>query len=74
VSALRLSSRKVSRWWSLPPIVVVLSFNIFLERKWPSIPGLLQFLILLAASAIAFGFTFGLARLICRFREPWDDP
>jgi hypothetical protein len=54
--------------------VAVLAFNVFLERKWPSIPGLLHFLILLAASAIAFGFTFSLAWLIYRLRDPWDNP
>ena len=74
MSALRVPRLQVSRWWSLPPVTAVLVFNILLERRWPWIPGLVHFLILLGASVIAFGFTFGTAWLIRRLREPWDNP
>lgn len=70
----RVTRLKLSPWWCLPPVTAVLVFNIVLERKWPSIPGIIQFLLLLGASVIAFGVTFGALWLIRRLREPWDNP
>jgi hypothetical protein len=45
MSAARRPTVRVSKWWTLPPIVIVLGFNILLERKWPMVPGLVHFLI-----------------------------
>jgi hypothetical protein len=45
MSAVRRPTVRVSKWWTLPPIVIVLGFNILLERKWPMVPGLVHFLI-----------------------------
>jgi hypothetical protein len=64
---------RLSRWWTIPPVVIVLAFNILLEKLWPTISGPVQFLILIAASVISFGFVFGFAWLIAYFRAPWDD-
>jgi hypothetical protein len=57
---------QIWKWWTLPPIVIVLGFNILLERKRPTMPGLVHFAILLAVSAISFGVVFSIAWLICR--------
>ena len=71
MSAVRRPTVRVSKWWTLPPIVIVLGFNLLLERKWPMMPGLVHFLILLAASVISFGVGFSIAWLIGRLRDPW---
>ena len=71
--ALRVRKGQLSRWWTVPPVVIVLAFNIFLEKMWPTISGWIQFLILLAASVISFGFVFGVVWLISRLRAPWGD-
>jgi hypothetical protein len=71
--ALRMRKVQLSRWWTVPPVVIVLAFNILLEKMWPTISARVQFLILLAASAISFGFVFGVAWLIACFRAPWND-
>ena len=70
--ALRMRKVQLSRWWTVPPVVIVLTFNILLEKMWPRISGGLQFLILIAASGITFGLVFGVAWLIARFRAPWN--
>ena len=72
MSALRMRKVQLSRWWTVPPVVIVLAFNILLEKMWPRISGGLQFLILIAASGITFGLVFGVAWLTARFRAPWD--
>jgi hypothetical protein len=51
----------------LPPTVIVLGFNILLERKRPTMPGPIHFLILLAASVTVFGVGFSVAWLIGRY-------
>jgi len=71
--ALRIRKVQLSRWWTVPPVVIVLAFNLLLEEMWPTIPGRIQFLILMAASVISFGLVFGIAWLIARLRAPWDD-
>jgi hypothetical protein len=71
VCALRRPKVQVSRWWTLPPVVIVLAFNILLERKRPVLPGLVHFLILIVASVISFGVTFSVVWLIGRLRDPW---
>jgi hypothetical protein len=71
--ALRIRKVQLSRWWTVPPVVIVLAFNLLLEDMWPTIPGRVQFLILIAASVISFGLVFGIAWLIARLRAPWDD-
>jgi hypothetical protein len=69
---LRMRGVQLSRWWTVPPVVIVLAFNILLEKMWPTISGPVQFLILIAASVISFGLVFGIAWLIACFRAPWD--
>jgi hypothetical protein len=71
--ALRVRKVQLSRWWTVPPVVIVLAFNILLEKIWPTISGRVQFLILIVASAISFGLVFGIAWLIASFRAPWHD-
>ena len=71
--ALRIRKVQLSRWWTVPPVVIVLAFNLLLEDMWPTISGRVQFLILIAASVISFGLVFGIAWLIARLRAPWDD-
>jgi hypothetical protein len=71
--ALRMRKVQLSRWWTVPPVVIVLAFNLFLEEMWPTISGRVQFLILIAASVISFGLVFGIAWLIARLRAPWND-
>jgi hypothetical protein len=71
--ALRIRKVRLSRWWTVPPVVIVLAFNLLLEEMWPTISGRVQFLILIAASVISFGLVFGIAWLIARLRAPWDD-
>ena len=71
--ALRIRKVQLSRWWTVPPVVIVLAFNLLLEDMWPTIPGRVQFLILIAASVISFGLVFGIAWLIARLRAPWED-
>lgn len=73
MSAMR-GRRVLPRWWTVPAVVIVLGFNIFLQEKWPRLSGPVHFLILIAASVISFGFMFGIGRLITRLRAPWDDP
>jgi hypothetical protein len=73
MSALRRSTVQVSKWWTLPPVVIVLGFNILLERMRPRMSGLVHFVILLTASAISFGVGFSLAWLIGRLRDPWEN-
>ena len=64
MSAVHRPTVQVSKWWTLPPMVAVLGFNIFLEKKRPMMSGLIHFMILLAASAISFGIGFSIAWLI----------
>jgi hypothetical protein len=71
--ALRIRKVQLSRWWTVPPVVIVLAFNLLLEEMWPTISGRIQFLILIAASVISFGLVFGIAWLIARLRAPWSD-
>jgi hypothetical protein len=71
--ALRVRKVQLSRWWTVPPVVIVLAFNILLEKMWPTISGRAQFLILIAASVISFGLVFGVAWLIACLRAPWAD-
>ncbi len=73
MSALHRAKVRVSRWWTVVPVVIVLAFNLILERLWPGIPGLLHFLILIAASGVSFGLAFGAAWLIALLHAPWDD-
>ena len=70
---MRKPTVQVSKRWTLPPIVIVLGFNILLERERPRMSGLIHFLILLAASGISFGVAFSIAWLIARWREPWKN-
>ena len=37
--ALRVRKGQLSRWWTFSPVVIVLAFNIFLEKMWPTISG-----------------------------------
>jgi hypothetical protein len=60
---------QLRRWWTLPPIVIVLGFNILLERKLPTMSGLVHFACSLAASAISFGAVFSITWLICRLQD-----
>jgi hypothetical protein len=71
--ALRIRKVRLSRWWTVPPVVIVLAFNLLLEEMWPTISGRTQFLILMAVSVISFGLVFGIAWLIARLRAPWND-
>jgi len=71
--ALRVRKVQLSRWWTVPPVVIVLAFNILLEKMWPTISGRIQFLILIAASVISFGLVFCVARLIACLRAPWNN-
>jgi hypothetical protein len=71
--ALRIRKVQLSRWWTVPPVVMVLAFNLLLEEMWPTISGRIQFLILIAASVISFGLVFGIAWLIACLRAPWND-
>jgi hypothetical protein len=64
MSALRRLKVQISRWWTVPPLVIVLAFHILLERKRPMISGPVHFLILIGASVISFGLTFSFAWLI----------
>jgi hypothetical protein len=73
MSAVRKPTVQVSKWWTLPPVVIVLGFNILLERKRPMMPGLIHFLILLAASVISFGLGFSIAWLIGCLRDTWEN-
>lgn len=58
------SRLQVSKRWEIFPIVTVLAFNIFLELWWPSISWKTHFLLLLAASGILFGASYGIAVFI----------
>jgi hypothetical protein len=71
--ALRIRKVQLSRWWTVPPVVMVLAFNLLLEEMWPTISGRIQFLILIATSVISFGLVFGIAWLIACLRAPWND-
>ncbi len=71
--ALRIRKVQLSRWWTVPPVVIVLAFNLLLEEMWPTISGRIQFLILIVASVISFGLVFGIAWLIACLRAPWED-
>jgi hypothetical protein len=44
--ALRVRKVQFSRWWTVPPVLIVLAFNILLEHLWPTISGWVQLLIL----------------------------
>ena len=37
--ALRVRKGQLSRWWTVPPVVIVLAFTIFLEKMWPTSSG-----------------------------------
>ena len=74
MSALRRPRVRLLRWWTVPPVVAVLAFNILVEKTWPTISGWTQFLILIAASVVSFGLVYGVAWLIAVLRAPWDDP
>ncbi len=73
MSGVRRPMVHLPKWWTLPPVVIVLGFNIILERKMPKLPGLMHFLILLAASAISFGVGFSIAWLVGRLRDPQEN-
>lgn len=67
------SRLQVSKRWEIFPIVTVLAFNIFLEIWCPSIPWKTHFLLLLAASGILFGASYGIAVFIKVSHTPRDD-
>jgi len=73
MAALYRAKVRVSKWWTVIPVVIVLAFNLVLEQLWPSISGWLHFLILVAVSAVCFGAAFGVAWLIAILHVPWDE-
>jgi hypothetical protein len=68
---LRKPEGKFPKWWTIPPVVIVLSFNLGLEILRPRISSSIHFLFLIAASIVSFGVSFGIAWFIARLRKPW---
>lgn len=73
MAAPRRPKSRVSRWWTAVPLIIILAFNLILEKLWPSISGCLQFLILITVSAAAFGVAIGVEWLIAVMHAPWND-
>jgi hypothetical protein len=71
VSNVHKAKAKLSKWWTLPPVIIILGFNIALQTFRPAIPFLMHFLWLIAASIISFGVAYVVAWLSHRVREPW---
>ena len=73
MAAWRRPKSRLSRWWTVVPVIIILASNLILEKLWPSISGWLQFLILIAVSTVAFGVAIGVAWLIAVLHAPWND-